>query len=113
MIPVEEGKTSTGFTLNFRANSEHTVWEARMPGCPVAQLAFPAFTMTALTRPREARKLLFPTATGAAASRFRVNMAAAEAPSGISARARSGLPLALIPAVRAENENPAGSRRVK
>jgi hypothetical protein len=33
-------------------------------------------------------------------------MAAAEAPSGAKANAKSGLPLALMPAVQAEKRNP-------
>jgi len=39
---------------------------------------------------------------------LRVNMAAADALLGTTAKARSGLPLALIPAVQAEKRKPLG-----
>ena len=54
------------------------------------------------------RRFSRPTVTGAATIWLRVNMAAAEAPSGIRARAKSGLPLALMPAAQAEKRNPCG-----
>src|SRR5690348_1690658 len=47
--------------------------------------------------------------SGAATTWLRVNMAAAEAPSGAMASARSGLPLAFIPAVQDEKKKPFGS----
>src|SRR5437764_78067 len=46
--------------------------------------------------------------TGAATIWLRVNIAAAEAPSGTRASARSGRPLALIPAVAEEKRKPWG-----
>src|SRR5580693_1090444 len=81
-----------------------------MPARPVAQLAFPEFTRTARTRQREESRLARPTSTGAATTRFCVNKAAAVAPLAASARAKSGLPLALIPAATAEKEKPSGRR---
>src|SRR5579862_7454299 len=59
-------------------------------------------------RPRDSRRCSRSTTSGAATTWLRVNIAPAEAPSGTKARARSGLPLALIPAVHEENKNPWG-----
>src|ERR1700678_3921670 len=81
-----------------------------MPARPVAQLAFPEFTMTARTRPPAESNDARPTSTGAAMTRFFVNKAAALAPLVASASARSGRPLTLMPAARAANENPKGKR---
>src|SRR5208337_107178 len=83
-----------------------------MPARPVAQLALPEFTTTALTRPPLACNAARPTSTGAATTRFFVNNAAANAAEhrSVSARARSGRPLALMPAATAENEKPFGKR---
>src|SRR5271168_2902505 len=81
-----------------------------MPARPVAQLAFPEFTITARTRPPVEDNEARPTSTGAATTRFFVNSAAAVAPPEASASARSGRPLTLIPAAIAENENPLGTR---
>src|SRR5215472_9746705 len=83
-----------------------------MPGLPVAQLALPALTITACMRPRDARRWSRPTVTGAATTWLRVNTAAAEAPSGIKAIARSGRPLALRPAEHTEKRKPCGSGRL-
>src|SRR5271155_1524224 len=110
-----------------------------MPGRPVAQFAFPEFTMTARIRPPVLSNDARPTSIGAATMRFFVNNAAAAAPPTAaelcsagqvrapaptrpeplacedarphtSTRARSGLPLTLIPAATAEKENPPGKR---
>ncbi len=110
-----------------------------MPVGPVAQFAFPEFTMTARTRPPVESKDALATSMGAATTRFFVNNAAAVAPRAsaelcsagqvralaptrpepltregtfphASTNARSGRPLALIPAATAEKENPSGRR---
>src|ERR1035441_713633 len=81
-----------------------------MPARPVAQLAFPEFTITARTRPPVASNDARPTSTGAARPWFVVNDAAAVAPPAASTSARSGRPLILIPAATAEKENPRGKR---
>src|SRR5208282_439627 len=94
-----------------------------MPARPVAQLALPEFTTTALTRPPVASNDARPTSTGAATTRFFVNNAAALAAAELrpawtgegarphtSTSARSGRPLTLIPAATAEKENPRGKR---
>ena len=78
---------------------EQERWQASTPACPVAQLAFPALTSTAVTRPPVAAICRRPTSTGAASTWLLVNIAAALAPPPHTARATSGLPLALIPAV--------------
>src|SRR5438552_12466934 len=103
MIPVEEGNTSEARTLSRRAAWAHRDLQSRMPAFPVAQLAFPELTRTARTRPRVLANAARPTSTGAATTRFCVNRAAprVSAPARISAM--SGLPLALIPAAKAEN----------
>src|SRR5262249_40213394 len=109
MIPVEEERISFGAALMVRARSLQTLRAARSPGRPVAQLALPAFTITARTLPLEAARRSRPTMSGAATTWLRVNIAAAEAPFEARANARSGLPLALMPAAHAENRNPWGS----
>src|SRR5581483_4323286 len=110
MIPVDDGNTSAARKFPRRAASAQIILQFLMPAAPVAQFAFPEFTITAPTRP-----LLFasdprPTSTGAATTRFFVNTAAAVA--GVSARInpRSGLPLDLMPAAAAANLNPLGRK---
>ena len=110
MIPVEDGKTSTGLRFKRLAVSAHTFQQSRIPRRPVAQLAFPEFTITARTR-----LLLFacdtrPTSTGAATIKFLVNNAAAVVFGSATISAKSGFPLALMPALTAENLNPFGRK---
>ena len=50
-----------------------------------------------------------PTTIGAATTRLEVNIAEAVAPAGATATARSGLPLALMPAVVAPQRKPVGT----
>ncbi len=95
-------------TPSNRASSRQTRWQALIPACPVAQLALPEFTITARTRPRLAANDARPTSRGAATTRFLVNMAAAVVPGQASTSARSGRPLALMPAQAAEKLKPAG-----
>src|SRR5215469_3784021 len=109
MIPVEEGKTCSGLVPSSRAASRQTSRHAFRPGKPVAQFAFPEFTTTARIESRLARNAARPTWTGAATTRFLVNIAAALVPGQHSTRARSVRPLALIPADLEENENPWGN----
>src|ERR1700694_3631000 len=47
IMPVEEGTTWPGFERIARATSLQTDLAALMPGAPVAQFAFPAFTIRA------------------------------------------------------------------
>ena len=108
MMPVDEGKISRARNPSNRARCRQTCRQAWIPASPVAQLALPEFTITARTRPRVADSDARPTARGAATTRFRVNTAAAVVPGQASASARSGRPLALIPAQAAENLKPAG-----
>ena len=49
MIPVEEGKTCDGLVFSNLAVSMQTALQARWPAVPVAQLAFPELTITAMT----------------------------------------------------------------
>jgi hypothetical protein len=106
-----------------------------MPARPVAQLAFPELTRSARTRPPVLSNDLRPTSMGAATTRFFVNNATAAqqalaelcsagqvrapAPTRFaregafprtSTNARSGRPLALMPAATAEKEKPRGRR---
>jgi hypothetical protein len=68
------------------------------PALPVAQFALPEFTITARTFPCAALKCFRPISTGAAITRYYVNIAAAAVPGAASTSARSNLPLDLIPA---------------
>src|SRR6185312_9032873 len=108
IIPVDDGTTCRTATPRIFAVSWQTWQHAFIPASPVAQFAFPAFTRTARTRPRDAASVLRPTSTGAATRRFLVKSAAAQVPSAASMRARSGRPLAFMPDARAEKENPFG-----
>jgi hypothetical protein len=74
----------------------------------VAQFALPEFTITARMRPRLSANEARPTTSGAATTRFFVNMAAAVVPWQAWTRARSERPLALMPAQEAEKLKPAG-----
>src|SRR5437764_7115661 len=51
MTPVDEGNTSEARALRSRAAAEHTDSQARIPAGPVAQFAFPEFTITARISP--------------------------------------------------------------
>ena len=108
MMPVEDGNTLFEEIRKYSASFPQVSWQARMPAAPVAQLAFPELTSTASMRPRAFFRLARPTSTGAATTRLRVKTAAAVAPSE-HAKARSGRPLALMPAAIAANENPFGT----
>src|SRR5450432_2848864 len=110
IMPVDEGKISAGLPPSRRAFAVQVWRQARRPGCPVAQLALPEFTRTARTRPLLFASAARPTSTGAATMRFLVNRAAAVARGSARISARSGLPLALIPAVTAENLKPFGRK---
>jgi len=74
----------------------------------VAQLALPELTRRAPTRPPVEAMWRRPTVMGAATTRFEVNMAAPTVPVEATARARSGLPESLIPAVAAPQRKPPG-----
>src|SRR5689334_22684670 len=108
MMPVDEGNTVLGTTPRNRPSSWQIRWHALNPALPVAQLALPEFTITARTWPRLAAKDARPTSRGAATTRFLVKTAAAVVPAQASTSARSGRPLALIPAQAAEKLKPAG-----
>src|SRR5271165_203987 len=103
MIPVDDGKISADLPPSRCAAWLQVSRQARRPGCPVAQLALPELTRTARTRPLLFARAARPTSTGAATIRFLVKRAAAVARGSARISARSGLPLALIPAVTAEN----------
>src|ERR1700690_25519 len=110
MMRVDGANTSAGWPPSRRAVAVQVWRQARRPGCPVAQLALPEFTRTARTRPLLFASAARPTSTGAATMRFLVNRAAAVARGSARISARSGLPLALIPAVTAENLKPFGRK---
>ena len=99
MMPVEDGKTSSKTQPNWSPTAMQLLRQASRPACPVAQLALPALTMSAETLPPVAARCLRPMVTGAATTWLRVNRAAAVAPPVQMARATSGLPLALMPAL--------------
>src|ERR1700679_1253647 len=99
IIPVDDGKISSNTHPIASATATQLLWQASMPGSPVAQLAFPAFTTTAETLPPVAAKCLRPTIIGAATTWLLVYITPASAGPSQTASARSGLPLALIPAL--------------
>ena len=105
-------KHLAGADFQQPASSRQTCWQACMPALPVAQLALPEFTITARTLPRLAANDARPTSRGAATTRFFVNTAAAVVPGQASTSARSGRPLALIPAQAAEKAEPRGQAYV-
>jgi hypothetical protein len=51
MMPVEDGKISSKTQPKASATAMQERRQASMPGSPVAQLALPALTSTAETRP--------------------------------------------------------------
>lgn len=108
IIPVEDGKISPARSFRSVASPAQTSRQALIPALPVAQLALPEFTMTARMRPRVAASAARPTSRGAATTRFLVNTAAAVVPAQASTSAKSGRPLALIPALADEKLKPAG-----
>ena len=108
IIPVEDGKISLARSFRSVASPAQTSWQLLIPTVPVAQLALPEFTITARMRPRVEANAARPISRGAATTRFFVNTAAALVPAQASTRARSGLPLALIPALADEKLKPAG-----
>src|SRR6266403_5527966 len=79
MTPVEHTNISCGAQPSRFAASATVRSAAAWPAAPVAQLALPAFTTTARMRPLDARKFSFEINTGAAATRFCVKTAAADA----------------------------------
>src|SRR5215472_7984867 len=110
MIPVEDGNTSAALTLSGLAIAAQTARQARTPAGPVAQFAFPEFTITARSRPPALLKAARPTIRGAATMRLGVNRAAALVPGSARIKPRSGLPLAFMPALAAENLKPCGRK---
>src|SRR5450432_748239 len=110
MMPVEEGKTSLSRNWNMQAVSLQTRSQAVFPAGPVAQLALPELMRTTRILPLDPLRWARPTSTGAAATRFLVKTAAAVAPSPATARAKSGRPLCLIPAIAVANVKPNGTR---
>src|SRR5208283_2823935 len=108
MTPVEHTRTSWGWQKRRRAVSSTVFSEAARPAGPVAQLALPAFTMTARIRPFEARKFSLETTTGGATTRFCVKTAAAEAGTSLESSARSSAPVFFRPQAVAEKRNPRG-----
>ena len=109
IIPVEEGKTSSKMQSKLSAAAAQVCTHASIPGCPVAQFAFPAFTSTAPTRPPVAARCRRPTVTGAATTWFFVNIAAPFAPLPPQPPPDPVLPLTLIPAFTAPQTKPCGN----
>src|SRR5580700_11308773 len=110
ITPVEQTKISSGAQLSARAAAAAVARDAAMPASPVAQFAFPEFTIMPRMRPRLCRRLARERTTGAAWIRFWVNTAAVAARESLTIRPRSS-PDFLSPQARAENENPLGRSR--
>ena len=86
ITPVEAGSTpATGVLRSFATARQEA--SATRPPERVAQLALPAFTRMARATPRDTRRCSRASTTGAACTRFRVNIAAADA--GVSERIRA------------------------
>src|SRR3989441_38682 len=109
MTPVEQTKTSSTGQPRRLAASVTVRSAAASPAAPVAQLAFPAFTTTALIFPFEARRCSLEIRTGAATTRFCVKTAAAEAGTSLEKTARSSAPVFFKPQAVAAKRNPRGS----
>ncbi len=77
MIPVDEGMMNCGAASSAAPSAAQLCSATTIPEAPVAQFALPALTSTARTRPLFLRRCARPTSTGAAATRLRVNIAAA------------------------------------
>ena len=108
MMPVDDGTISSKMHPKVCAAATQVATQPAIPGSPLAQLALPAFTSTAPTRPPVASRCRRPTVTGAATTRFDVYIAAPTAPAVATATATSGFPLALIPARTAPHIKPRG-----
>ncbi len=80
-----------------------------MPCGPVHALAQPLLVMMARTCPWLAARCSWHSSTGAAFAMLTVKIPAAWAGRSLTIRARSGLPLALIPQCSPEARNPAGA----
>ncbi len=78
MTPVEAGITCATGTFIFLASALQHFMAASSP-FRVAQLALPALTRMALTRPRDARMCCLAILTGSGLHAIRVKTAAAEA----------------------------------
>jgi len=109
MMPVDDGKMCVSDIPSRFPSALQLLAQANRPAAPVAQFAFPEFTKTASTRPRVFFNDARPISIGAATTRFRVKTEDAIEPME-RANATSGRPLALIPADKAANANPAGTR---
>ena len=76
------------------------------PRAPVAALACPLLTTTAVPRPAAIRPRV--SVTGAATTRFVVNRPATVVPGAPTSRPRSAAPLGFTPALTPAARNPAG-----
>lgn len=108
MTPVEQTSTSSFLQPSSRATLAAVLRDAASPSGPVAQLAFPEFTITARMRLAARRRCSRETITGAACTRFLVKTHAAEAGTSLASSARSRLDR-FSPHAVAEKENPRGS----
>jgi hypothetical protein len=108
MTPVEFTSTAAGVQSHAAATASIMACASAAPWGPVAALAHPEFTTSAMQRPRESRRLRRLARIGAAANAFVVNMAAAAAPPSHRSSERSGPPLALMPAATLAEVKPRG-----
>ena len=122
MTPVESVSVWRGSMPRAAARAAAISAWSVSPAGPVAALALPLVLITALAQPRRprpagsvARRCCCERRTGAAAMRLRVNRAATAAgrPVATPMMARSGRPLALMPALRPPATKPAGSTGVR
>src|SRR5580658_10590413 len=108
ITPVEQTRISLGVQPRALAVSATVLCAEAWPTAPVAQLALPAFTMTARMRPFEARRCSLEMVTGAATTRFCVKTAAADAGTSLQIIATSSAPVFFRPQARPANRKPCG-----
>src|SRR5882672_6008171 len=108
MTPVEQTKISWGARARRREVSSTVREEARSPRAPVAQLALPAFTTTALMWPLDSARCFLDRVTGAATTRFCVKTAAADVGTSLERMAKSSAPVFFRPQAVAAKRKPLG-----
>src|SRR6202166_5334064 len=109
ITPVEHTKSSSGWQPKRLAASATVRCAAACPAVAVAQLALPAFTTTPRIRPFDLRRFSLEISTGAAATRFCVKTAAAEAGSSLHRSPKSSAPVFFKPHAAAAKRNPCGN----
>jgi len=101
MMPVDEGKTSSGLQLKVLAAAWQVAMAAARPSSPAAQLALPALMAATRMRPAVAARCCLSMISGAAMTLLEVKTAAALAGVSATMSAKSVRPDFLRPALTA------------